>query len=786
MDTSLAPTPLFLAPRTLRVATTIGAAGLFAFGVFSWIAANWADFHRLAKLGLVSALLLTTVVSAIFAPRTRTPVLLVATAAVGGLLALIGQIYPSGADAWQLFAAWALLALPFALAARHDAVWVLWAIVASVAIGLWQSQEHGGVASVDFGPAWTLAIALALILAPLEPLRAITGGTRWAFRFACFSAIALITFTGLIGLFDTDLGSGTVLAALTALIAAAGALLSLRPLEFGVLTLVCAGLDALLIGILFKLFIPDEVELLSSLTIGLLAAALVAGSVVLLRLAHARYAPPRETSSQSSFSWPLAALSGFGALLAALPFLVLFGLVIGESTAGAFFCGVLTLGIGIAVLRDGKPFGFRQMFGFIAAVIGFLLFSFAVVSTFDVDNAGFAMALVAVLTAGFTPVRWVRAVLGFATLPALASSTIAHAFFSFSIEPSIVVLMVAAGAAGLIFVARETEALEPWRPFFSGWNVAGLLVLMLLAGRPFLIGVGPFGEFSEVILATGNRAMLSLSVLLGGAGAGLLFWRYPELRKPLGFAVAACAVALTFRAPALGAAILVFAAAVLVQSRSLATAATLAILWIISTFYYALSWTLTEKAYVLMALGAALGVVIFLTRSRSEAAPDKAPFATFATALVALGAVATFGVAGASVYGAERVLRDGRVIYLELRPVDPRSLLQGDYMALAFNTDNLPSPEVLNGITYALAEVDARSVATLQTLLPADAQPAPNQILLQLRAKSDRWFIGSDAFFFQEGTGDAFEGAKYGQFRVGDSGRLLLTGLADADLRLLP
>src|SRR5690606_19512775 len=40
-----------------------------------------------------------------------------------------------------------------------------------------------------------------------------------------------------------------------------------------------------------------------------------------------------------------------------------------------------------------------------------------------------------------------------------------------------------------------------------------------------------------------------------------------------------------------------------------------------------------------------------------------------------------------AVLGFERTLRDGQLVLLELAPVDPRSLMQGDYMALRFAVD---------------------------------------------------------------------------------------------------
>ena len=251
-----------ISAAALRALTSIGAAGLFAFGLICWIAANWASFHRLTKLELVAGTLLVSALAAAVLPRVRVPALLLATAAVGGLFALIGQTYPSGADAWQLFALWAALALPFALAARHDAVWVLWTIVAGAAIGLWRLQESGGLRPQDFAPAWAMALAVAALLSPYARLQRLLGDTRWAFRLAALGAIALIAMTGFEALFKFDNSAdGSFVMAAFALCVATAALAFARPLEFGVMTLAFAGVDALVIARLYKAVFDKRLEI---------------------------------------------------------------------------------------------------------------------------------------------------------------------------------------------------------------------------------------------------------------------------------------------------------------------------------------------------------------------------------------------------------------------------------------------------------------------------------------------------------------------------------------------
>ena len=42
-----------------------------------------------------------------------------------------------------------------------------------------------------------------------------------------------------------------------------------------------------------------------------------------------------------------------------------------------------------------------------------------------------------------------------------------------------------------------------------------------------------------------------------------------------------------------------------------------------------------------------------------------------------------------------------------------------------------------------------------------------------------QWLIGPDAYFFEEGTGEQYEAARYGEFRLQESGKALLVGLRD-------
>lgn len=171
------------------------------------------------------------------------------------------------------------------------------------------------------------------------------------------------------------------------------------------------------------------------------------------------------------------------------------------------------------------------------------------------------------------------------------------------------------------------------------------------------------------------------------------------------------------------------------------------------------------------------------------------------SAIALISCVAVLALVTFSIAGKERQLESGKVVYLELAPVDPRSLMQGDYMALRFRIAIEARPAMAPSESPGLrrftgqgdlATADGRMVAALTPSAIAtyrrldDGTPlAPNEILLRYRVRNGQIKFATNAFFFQEGTAKRYEGARYGEFRVAPDGELLLTGLRGTDLQPL-
>ena len=151
--------------------------------------------------------------------------------------------------------------------------------------------------------------------------------------------------------------------------------------------------------------------------------------------------------------------------------------------------------------------------------------------------------------------------------------------------------------------------------------------------------------------------------------------------------------------------------------------------------------------------------------------------AVMTRALTLIAALIVLVSVNGSIFAKERIKTHGKRIYLELAPVDPRSLMQGDYLALRFQiSQNLSS----TASGSAALKIDERGVATV------DPQPTPASPRIRYRVRNGGVWIGTNAYFFEEGTAERYAGAQYGEFRLDlESGEAVLVGLRDKDLTAL-
>ncbi|MGP5312719.1 GDYXXLXY domain-containing protein [Psychrobacter faecalis] len=168
------------------------------------------------------------------------------------------------------------------------------------------------------------------------------------------------------------------------------------------------------------------------------------------------------------------------------------------------------------------------------------------------------------------------------------------------------------------------------------------------------------------------------------------------------------------------------------------------------------------------------------------------PAVTIITALLGLALVLVVMTRNIAKY--ENHLTTGDTVLLALAPADPRGFMQGDYMTLSYalerdvfaalNKD--PGSYPTNEQGYVIVALDQHNVGQFVRLAANQSKNlASNEIAIYYRIRNGTMQLATNAFFFQEGHGEAFEAAEYGLFRVNDNGEPLLTNLVDKDFKII-
>lgn len=116
---------------------------LILSGIIYFCAFNWAIITPLMKFTSIQLAIFTLIGLSYFYGLEKVigkVFLLTASVLVGVFIAVFGQVYQSGADAYTLFLTWALLILPWVVISEFAASWIVWMVIANLAIILYSVQ----------------------------------------------------------------------------------------------------------------------------------------------------------------------------------------------------------------------------------------------------------------------------------------------------------------------------------------------------------------------------------------------------------------------------------------------------------------------------------------------------------------------------------------------------------------------------------------------------------------------------------------------------------------------
>ncbi len=501
--------------------------------------------------------------------------------------------------------------------------------------------------------------------------------------------------------------------------------------------------------------------------------------------------------------WPVVLLTGLGAWLAAVPLFSVVMLLLGDvlrNSAGLYFVGTLTLVAAVVTMRSRSVALFIEQLAVPALIVAGISLGMAFYQDLPEQLAALMLALLALAVAWAVPQAWLRILLGFVAGTFITAAIIGDNWIRGGRSPlinwlfaSYVTLILWAVAFMALDKAKAGRHAAAVEAILAGWAV------VIVAGAAMWAGANLLDEngLHDVEGASAAARAFQLNVLQAGSmilavcAAAWLAWRWPAVREPWLIGVAAVLTALSWMMPSLGAVLLVMAMCATSSRWLLLGAGAVAVAWIVGAFYYQLSYPLATKAAMLAGAGLLLGAMAWLGVARSTApASDKtSPVPSSGTRArigILAALLAVLGVANVGIWRNENLIVTGQPVFVELAPVDPRSLMQGDYMRLNFQLPGAQFEHNLVGAArpHVVAHADARGVATILRL-HAKEPLAPGEFLIELTPKDGQWTLVTDAWFFKEGEAQRWSRAKYGEFRINPDGRALLVDLRGPALEKL-
>ena len=861
--------------RYLNLLFLLLTVGFLTSSVIALIAANLDYFSDLAKIYGLQTLLVVTVVLGIycFIRESRRQakeklkwktysLFFVVSVLIGALFALVGQTYQTGADVWQLFAVWTLCQLPFLLLFPNVASALLFAATANVAFYLFNEQN----AYNSMGYAVLINTGFLVVS---ELFSKTFHDQHWRILPKVFLVLTFSSLFGLTVIYDVyfhayawgELGRSS-LSSLQIAIPALVAFYIYQKYRFDFINLIISVIALLGAYCFLASLLIRGVE--DGVVLGLIGFIFTVMAIKWLVKLY-----KQEYPNNKKFHWAISILWMIALLIALVTIGVWLFFSLGLDASSAFIVGILLFGIAwlITLNKDKNEYTtiLAGLFFLIAnGFLGFYLlvkfddfflllgYEFSEDSNFGIFISALIFTVIIIVSYKLMPNSLVRILLVTQLLVfwqisynlyfhnySLNNTWFNNAWFNKIQLLSSIVLFY--------WVMRPNQSaqihLKPiaWGTvLFSLWiSVPSYMTI------PWVdYGLIDIDVSSDVMPADAMSLDNVLQVLSGQ------FWSHFQFDVSHILYLLICALPLIvyalmnkhseskhteavlillvltlFALGFVGIPVILYLTALLLlvywtDSRAFFGLLVFAFVVYLGGFYYQLSIPLLYKGVLLVSFAVIFAIVTLFLHARYKAPSQSAVenYSVFNAPiwLVGVFVIALLGAVNYKVQQFEDVLATGKPIVLKIAPVDPRSLMQGDYMILNYailsefqqsqvlpeSNESLESNESIDTVesnettgidesspsgkkAYILVHLDKNHVATFceeQSEIPTDFKHCTPNVYLPIRYKG--WFpeLPSQDYFFAEGKGEHYAQAEYAEYRFKD-GILLLARLLDKDLK---
>lgn len=841
--------------RYLNLLFLLLTVGFLTSGVVTLIAANLDYFSDLAKIYGLQTLLVVTLVLGLycFIRESRRQakeklkwktysIFFVVSVLIGGLFALVGQTYQTGADLWQLFAVWTLCQLPFLLLFPNVASALLFATTTNVTFYLFNEQNSYN----SMGYAVLINTGFLVVS---ELFSKTFHDQHWRILPKVFLVLTFASLFGLTVIYDVyfhayvwgELGRSS-LSSLQIAIPSLVAFYIYQKYRFDFINLIISVVAFLGAYCFWGSEFIQAFE--DGLVLGLIGFIFTVMAINWLVKLYKREHPNNKKSHwATSILWVIALLIAVVTIGAWL----FFSLGLDESST--LIIGIILFGIAwsLTLNKDKNEYTtiLAGLFFLIAnSFLGFYLlvkfdnlflllgYEFSEDSNFGIFISTLIFSVIIIVTYKLMPNSLVRILLVIQLLVYWQISYDIY-FHSYSLNNTWFNKIQLLSSIVFFYWSMRPHQSERIHLKPIAW---GMVLFSLWSSLPSYMML-PLVDYGLIDTDVSSDVMLSDAMSLNNILQVLSgrFWSHFQFdvnhilyllicvlplivyalmnkhNKAKHIEVVLILLALSlFALGFIGLPVILYLTALLLliywtDSRAFFGLLVFAFIVYLGGFYYQLSIPLLYKGVLLVSFAVIFAIVTLFLRARykspSQSAVENYPVFKAPIGLVGVFLIALLGAVNYKVQQFEDVLATGKPVVLKIAPADPRSLMQGDYMVLNYailsdlqqsqfssesnETTGIDELSPSGKKAYILVHLDKNHVATLceaQSEIPTDFKHCTPNVYLPIRYKGWLPELPSQDYFFAEGKGEYYAQSEYAEYRFKD-GILLLARLLDKDFK---
>ena len=241
--------------------------GFTVSGIVFFFAYNWADLHKFVKIGLTEGVLIATSILVLLPKingNIRNIILTGASVLVGVLFAVFGQIYQTGANAYDFFLAWTVFVTLWVLVSNFAPLWLLYLVLINTTFILYSQQV-----AKDWTEVFICTLLFSINVTVL--ISAIFWGKKktpnWLLNTVALASVSYATIGVVIGIFDKYQVTFPILILITAIAFALGIWHGLKTKSGFYLSVIPFSLIIIVSALLIKISDGEMMFLLVSLFI---------------------------------------------------------------------------------------------------------------------------------------------------------------------------------------------------------------------------------------------------------------------------------------------------------------------------------------------------------------------------------------------------------------------------------------------------------------------------------------------------------------------------------------